>query len=188
MNSKRVACGLAFLANHANLSCIAIYSVMRGLCLLNLDGCRNNGKHFFIMQTRCTLGSVNLRHCEIAKSSFPFEHVCKQYGELEIALHATVMKMFSQCFCSKSYCTQVFPLMFSQCLCSKSHCTRVFPGGVSGCKFGSFQIPGCFNRSNIAPGTETDNDNSLNIKVAISNIASLKSFTKAETIQTFHHE
>ena len=33
-----------------------------------------------------------------------------------------------------------------------------------GCKFGSFQIPGCFNRSNIAPGTETDNDNSLNIK------------------------
>ena len=37
-------------------------------------------------------------------------------------------------------------------------------GGVSGCKFGNFQIPGCFNRSDIAPGTETDNDNSLNIK------------------------
>ena len=37
-------------------------------------------------------------------------------------------------------------------------------GGVPGCKFGNFQIPGGFNRSDIAPGTETDNDNSLNIK------------------------
>ena len=47
MKSKRVACGRAFVANHANLSCIAIYSVMRGLCLLNLDGGRNNGKPYF---------------------------------------------------------------------------------------------------------------------------------------------
>ena len=37
-------------------------------------------------------------------------------------------------------------------------------GGVPGCKFGNFQIPGGFNRSDIAPGTETDKDNSLNIK------------------------
>ena len=56
MNSKRVSCGLAFLANRANQSRIAIYFAMRGLCLLNLDGGRNNGKPYFystkLMQVR----------------------------------------------------------------------------------------------------------------------------------------
>ena len=95
-----------------------------------------------------------------------------------------------------TYVANVFPMFFYNPIAHKfSHlCCQCFPnvfvqnpiahefspGGVSGCKFGSFQIPGCFNRSNIAPGRETDNDNSLNIKVAISNIASVKSFTKAK--------
>ena len=59
-----------------------------------------------------------------------------------------------QCFAP----SHVFPMFFVHI----SVASKPIP--AAGCKFGSFQIPGCFNRSNIAPGTETDNDNSLNIK------------------------
>ena len=60
MNSNCVACGLAFLANRAHLSCIAIYYVMRGLCLLNLDGGRNNGKPYFYSTTLVQVRSHQL--------------------------------------------------------------------------------------------------------------------------------
>ena len=63
MISKRVACGLAFLANRANLSCIAIYFAMRDLCLLNLDGGRNNGNPYM-----CSAKSIEIRIQHVASS------------------------------------------------------------------------------------------------------------------------
>ena len=66
----------------------------------------------------------------------------------------------------------VFVPMFTQCFCPVAEMQAKFSaGGVSGCKFGNFQIPG--NRSDIAVGSETDTDNCLNIKSP--NIASSKS-------------
>ena len=77
MNSKRVSCGLAFLANRANLPCIAIYFAMRGLCLLNLDGGRNKPNLVIIVQNRQQVRSIKLAHPKIVKSSFSLEHVGK---------------------------------------------------------------------------------------------------------------
>ena len=76
MNSKRVACGFAFLANCANLTCIAIHVAMHSLCLLNLDGGRNT-PNIIIMQNRQQVRSIKLAHSKIVKSSFPLEHLGK---------------------------------------------------------------------------------------------------------------
>ena len=47
MKSKRVVCGRWLLVNWANRSCISILSETGGLRWSNLDGDRNNGKHYF---------------------------------------------------------------------------------------------------------------------------------------------
>ena len=47
MNSKRVACELAFLVNIENSLCFISLFETRGLRLSNLDGGRNNGNPYF---------------------------------------------------------------------------------------------------------------------------------------------
>ena len=47
MNSKRVASGHVCFANIANRLCFLALFEARGLCLLNLDGGRNDGKPYF---------------------------------------------------------------------------------------------------------------------------------------------
>ena len=63
MNSKRVASGHACFANIANPLCFLALFEARGLCLLNLDGGRNNGKpHFYSAK------SMDIRIQHIASS------------------------------------------------------------------------------------------------------------------------
>ena len=63
MNSKHVACGLAFLVNIANTLCFILLFETRGLRLSNLDGGRNNGNHYF-----CSAKSIEIRIQHIASS------------------------------------------------------------------------------------------------------------------------